>query len=66
MKKLIRRTIMAVLLLLFIGSVGMIVFVLKQYRDDERLYDKASGGVYRISRGRRNGRGRDGAYYGGF
>ena len=29
MKKLIRRTIMAVLLLLFIGSVGMIVFVLK-------------------------------------
>lgn len=43
MKKLIRRTIMAVLLLLFIGSVGMIVFILKQYRDDERLYDRVSG-----------------------
>lgn len=42
MKKKIRRIIMAVLLVIFIGSVGVIGFVMKQYRDNDRIYAQAS------------------------
>lgn len=42
MKKVIIRTIMAVLLILFVGSVGAIWFILKQYRDDEKTYGQAA------------------------
>lgn len=41
MKKIIIRTIMTVLLVLFIGSISAIVFILKQYRDDEKVYVQA-------------------------
>ncbi len=42
MKKVISRIIVAILLLLFIGSVGAILFILKQYRDDEAVYGQAA------------------------
>ena len=42
MKKRILRVIFAVLLLIFIGSVGGILFIQKQYKDNERLYAQAS------------------------
>ncbi len=42
MKKAIIRTIMAVLLILFVGSVSAIIFIVKQYRDDEKVYGQAA------------------------
>lgn len=42
MKKKIFKIIFVVLLFLFIGSIGGIVFTLKQYKDNERLYAQAS------------------------
>ena len=33
---------MAVLLVIFIGSVSVIGFVMKQYRDNDRIYAQAS------------------------
>lgn len=42
MKKVIIRTIVAVLLILFIGSVSAILFILKQYRDDVNVYGQAA------------------------
>ncbi len=42
MKKIIIRTIMAVLLILFVGSIGAILLILKQYRDDEEVYGQAA------------------------
>ncbi len=42
MKKKIFRVIFAVLLILFIGSVGGIFFILKQYKDNDKLYAQAA------------------------
>ena len=42
MKKIIIRTIMAVLLILFVGSISAILLILKQYRDDEEVYGQAA------------------------
>ncbi len=42
MKRTVRRVIMAVLLILFLGSVSAILFILKQYRDDESVYAGAA------------------------
>ena len=42
MKKVIIRTIVAVLLVLFVGSIGGILFILKQYRDDVNVYEQAA------------------------
>lgn len=42
MKKVIVRTIVAVLLVLFVGSIGGILFILKQYRDDVSVYEQAA------------------------
>lgn len=42
MKRKIVRLIFVVLLVLFIGSIGGILLILKQYRDNGRLYARAS------------------------
>ncbi len=42
MKKKIFRVIFAILLILFIGSIGGILFILKQYKDNDRLYAQAA------------------------
>ncbi len=42
MKKKIFRVIFAVLLILFIGSIGGILFILKQYKDNDKLYAQAA------------------------
>ena len=43
MRKTISRIIVIILLILFIGSVAAILFILKQYRDDEAVYGQAAG-----------------------
>ncbi len=43
MRKAISRIIVTILLILFIGSVAAILFILKQYRDDEAVYGQAAG-----------------------
>lgn len=42
MRKAISRIIVTILLILFIGSICAIVYILKQYRDDEAVYGQAA------------------------
>ena len=42
MKKKVFRVIFALLLIVFIGSVGGILFILKQYKDNDKLYAQAA------------------------
>ncbi len=43
MGKKIRRIIMAALLVVFLGSTAVILYVQRQYRISEELYSQASG-----------------------
>ena len=42
MKKKVFRVVFALLLIVFIGSVGGILFILKQYKDNDKLYAQAA------------------------
>ena len=41
MRKWVRRVALVILLLIFLGSAGMVLSILRQYRTSERLYDDA-------------------------